>query len=95
MTKYLSAEDWEEKAIGILECFLEGMQNDSRFTMSVSEFKELADEDVPEAWSYIYTDRGATLATRMIDRLNKLANKKWGFDIAFGMDISSHLYQEE
>lgn len=90
-----SAEDWEGKAIEILERFLEGMQDDTQFTIPTKLFYEKNDGHIPETWSYVYTNRGQKLATRMIDRLNKLAERRWGFDIAFEMDISSHLYQEE
>jgi hypothetical protein len=90
----MDSEEWQEKALEILECFLEGMQNDRKFTTPV---EEIDDEDITpaEGWSYVYTNRGQTLAIRMIDRLNKMAERRWGFDIAFGFDISSQLYQEE
>ena len=90
-----NAEDWEEKAVEILERFLEGMQDDRQFTIPVDALTENDDSYYPDNWSYVYTTRGQKLATRMIGRLNKIAERRFGFDIAFGFDISSHLYQEE
>jgi hypothetical protein len=83
-------ETFEEKANEIYEAFLEGMQDDPKYTRPV-------DDDDPadaEGAQFMYTYRAITLIERLHDRLCKLCTLKFGKDKAFDMNISSHLYQE-
>lgn len=83
-------EFFDEKANGIFEAFLESMQGDITFVRPI----EKDDECVNENWAFVYTYRGQKLATRMLDKLSHLAEKKFGA-YAIDIDISSYLYQEE
>lgn len=83
-------EAFQEKANEIYEAFLEGMQDDPKYTRPV-------DDDDPadaEGAAFMYTDRAMTLIERLHDRLSKLCARKFGEDKAFDLDISSHLYRE-
>lgn len=77
--------DFNDECDYIFECFLESMQDDSRFLRKADR------EDDPEEADYMYTDRGNTLANRMLDRLHKIGAKY--FD-PLDIEISSRLYQE-
>jgi len=83
-------ELFDEKANGIFEAFLESMQGDINYVRPI----EKNDECINENWSYIYTDKGQRLILRMLDRLCRLAENKFGAD-AIDINISSYLYQEE
>ena len=91
MTREDEVNDFEGEAVERLEAFIEPMIGDKRFTIPVAEF----DGPVEDNWSHIFTSRASRLITRMQDRLSKLAEKKFGFDAAFEMDLSTHMYQEE
>lgn len=87
------AVEFESNAIELLESFLNGMMGDRRFIIPVEEHGD-ADGPIDEYWSHVYTDRGQRLAERMVDRLGKLAVKKFGEDRAMDIDISTRLFQE-
>lgn len=91
MSKEDEIDDFEGEAIERLEAFINSMLGDRRFVTPIEEYEEGPVED---HWSHVYTARGSRLIERMMTRLSKLAERKFGFDAAFNMDISTCLYQE-
>jgi hypothetical protein len=86
-------EAFEEKANDLLERFLESMQGDLKYLTPVDKDHEDYSMAEEEGWAFVYTQKGDRLATRMIDRLCKLADKKFGAS-AIDITIESHLYRE-
>lgn len=88
--KWKAVEDFEGEAIELLEAFIESMMGDERFVTPAADFYD----PVEDKWTHVYTDRASRLINRMMDRLSRLAERKFGFDAALGMNIQTHLYQE-
>ena len=80
--------DFNDYASDMFEEFLEGFTEEEGLIRKPEE-----DEIYEEGWTFIYTNKGQTLAEKYLTRLYTVGAKMFPDDLDY-LEISSRLYQE-
>lgn len=80
------ADSYSEYCCELMDCWLENMSKDKRYTRGVTEYDCVDDNIV-----FMYTDRGSNMVDRALRRLDRLGNKYYEDGNIY---INSMYYQE-
>lgn len=80
------ADSYSEYSCELMDCWLQDMSKDKRYTRPVTE-----DDCVDDNIVFMYTDRGCNMVERALNRLHYIGAKYFGYD---DISISSMYYQE-